>query len=67
VTCVLGLSDEVWSPSSCDSCGEMKRAVGRGPVLEGPRVFFKIGCGMGPAARDATDEEAVLGWPRARC
>lgn len=61
MTCVLGLADEVWSPSSCDSWGEMKRAVGRGPVLDGPRVFFKMGCGIDAGGRDATDDEVVLG------
>lgn len=29
--------------SSSDSCGEMNRAVGRGPDADGPLDFFKIG------------------------
>jgi hypothetical protein len=38
----------------------MKRAVGRGPVVEGPRDFLRIGCGV--AALLDTLEDVVLGW-----
>ena len=33
--------------SSSESCGETNLAVGRGPDVEGPRDFFRIGCGGG--------------------
>lgn len=32
-------------PSASDPGGETNRAVGRGPELEGPLGFFKMGCG----------------------
>lgn len=35
--------DELGSGSSCDSCGEINRAVGLGPLEEGPLDFFRIG------------------------
>lgn len=38
------------SPSSSDGCGDTKRAVGRGPDVEGPLGFFKIGCDAGGLA-----------------
>jgi hypothetical protein len=45
------LSDEVisgsFSSSSGESWGDRNRAVGRGPVADGPRDFFKIGCAGG--------------------
>lgn len=37
----------------------MKRAVGRGPVVDGPRDFFRIGCGV--AALLDTLDDVVLG------
>lgn len=39
----------------------MKRAVGRGPLLEGPLVFFKMGCGITVGALDVAEEDVVLG------
>lgn len=39
----------------------MNRAVGRGPPVDGPLVFFKIGCGIGAGALDI--EEAVVVIP----
>lgn len=46
--------------SASDSCGEMKRAVGRGPVEDGPLVFLRMGCGIGAGALDAVEEDVVL-------
>ena len=40
--------------SSSEVCGDMNRAVGRGPVLEGPLLFLSIGGGMA-----ATDFERL--------
>jgi len=51
--------DELGSFS--ESCGEMKRAVGRGPVVEGPLLFFRMGCGIGAGALDVVDDDVVLG------
>jgi len=39
----------------------MKRAVGRGPVVEGPLFFFRMGCGIGAGALDVVDDDVVLG------
>jgi hypothetical protein len=66
----LGLTEEAGSVSSCDSCGEINRAVGLGPVEEGPLVFLSMGWGIGAGAREAVEEEVVLGrlrfgWLRA--
>lgn len=48
---VIVLPDEgissSFSASSSDACGDTNRAVGRGPVVEGPLGFFKIGWGGG--------------------
>ena len=55
----MGLTGELTSFS--ESWGEINRAVGRGPVVEGPRVFFKIGCGVTAGAFDAIDDDVVLG------
>ena len=42
------LPDEGMSPlSSGEPAGDMKRAVGRGPVDDDPLGFFKIGCDGG--------------------
>lgn len=38
----------------------MKRAVGRGPVDEGPLDFLRIGCG-GAAPFDPLEDVVVLG------
>lgn len=35
------------SPSSSESQGDTNRAVGRGPVVDGPLDFFRIGGGLG--------------------
>jgi hypothetical protein len=61
VTCELKLADDI--DSSSDSCGEMKRAVGRGPVVEGPLDFLSMGCGITEGALDVVDEDVVLGRP----
>ena len=48
-------------PSSfSELCGEIKRAVGRGPLVEGPRLFFRIGCGATEGAFNAADDVVVL-------
>jgi hypothetical protein len=39
----------------------MKRAVGRGPLADGPLVFLRIGCGIGTGFLDAVEEDVVLG------
>jgi hypothetical protein len=57
-TCEFEPADESSSASLSDSCGEMKRAVGRGPVVEGPLDFLRIGCGM---TTGLLEEEFVLG------
>jgi hypothetical protein len=66
MTCEFGLLDlldelVVVAVSASDSCGEMKRAVGRGPVEDGPLVFLRIGCGIEAGGLDAVDEGVVLG------
>ncbi len=38
----------------------MKRAVGRGPVVEGPRFFFKIGCGIEACDFEFEEDEAIV-------
>lgn len=53
-------ADETGSVSCSDSCGETNRAVGRGPVVEGPLVFFNIGCGMTVGGLDKLEDELVL-------
>jgi hypothetical protein len=55
------LTEDEGSASPSDSGGEMKRAVGRGPLADGPLVFFKIGCGIGAWFLDAIEEDVVLG------
>jgi hypothetical protein len=35
--------------SSSEVCGDINRAVGRGPVLEGPLLFLSIGGGIAAA------------------
>lgn len=65
-TCVFGLTDELGSASPSESGGEMNRAVGRGPDVDGPLAFFKMGWGIGGGALDVTEEDAVVlgrGWP----
>lgn len=44
--------------SVSESGGDINRAIGRGPVEDGPLVFFRIGCGMG-AGDLATEDEGV--------
>src|SRR5690349_7414574 len=60
-TCEFEPTEESGSVSFSDSWGEMKRAVGRGPLLEGPRVFFKMGGGIAVGGLEADEEEVVLG------
>jgi len=38
----------------------MKRAVGRGPLVEGPLVFLRIGCGVILWALEAAEDDVVL-------
>lgn len=45
------------SSSLADSCGETKRAVGRGPDEDGPLDFFNMGCGGG--GLEALDEKLL--------
>lgn len=47
---VAMLPDDVsssFTSSSSDTWGDMNRAVGRGPEVEGPLDFLRIGCGGG--------------------
>lgn len=44
--------------SSSESCGETNLAVGRGPDVEGPRDFFRIGCGGG----GLEDDDAIVSF-----
>lgn len=60
-TCELVPTGESGSPSFSDSCGEMKRAVGRGPVVEGPLVFLRIGCGITVGVLESVEDDVVLG------
>lgn len=60
-TCELVPTGESGSPSFSDSCGEMNRAVGRWPVVEGPLVFLRIGCGITVGVLDSVEEDVVLG------
>jgi hypothetical protein len=55
------LTEDEGSASPSDSGGEMKRAVGRGPLADGPLVFLRIGCGIGKGFLDAVEEDVVLG------
>ncbi len=59
-TCELILTEDSGSCSSSDPCGEMKRAVGRGPVEEGPLFFFNIGCGMEACDFEFEEDEAMV-------
>ena len=52
---------EIGALSSADSCGDMNRAVGRGPVVEGPLVFLRIGCGITAGPLEAIEDDVVLG------
>lgn len=51
VATVVALLDEGISGSlvsaSGEPCGDKKRAVGRGPIVDGPRDFLRIGCAGG--------------------
>ena len=53
--------DDGSASSPSDSGGEMKRAVGRGPLVDGPLVFLRMGCGIGTAFLDAVEDDVVLG------
>ena len=65
-TCAAAvLLDELSSlgrDSSSESGGEANRAVGRGPVLESPLDFFRIGCGGGGRLEDA-ESSLIVGVP----
>ena len=41
--CELVLTEDEGSASPSDSGGEIKRAVGRGPPIDGPLVFLRMG------------------------
>lgn len=55
------LTEDDGSASTSDSGGEIKRAVGRGPLVDGPLVFLRMGCGIGTALLDAVEDDVVLG------
>ena len=57
------LTEDDGSASPSDSGGEMKRAVGRGPLVDGPLVFLRMGCGIGTGFLDAVEDEVVLSRP----
>jgi hypothetical protein len=59
--CELVLTEDDGSASPSDSGGEMKRAVGRGPLVDGPLVFLRMGCGIGTGFLDAVEDDVVLG------
>jgi hypothetical protein len=61
ITCELVPTGESGSVSFSDSCGETKRAVGRGPVVEGPLVFLRMGCGNAVGDLDDIEDDVVLG------
>lgn len=48
--------------SSSESGGDAKRAVGRGPVLESPLDFFRMGCGGGGRLEEA-ESSLIVGVP----
>lgn len=58
-TCEFVLPKE--RSSFSESWGDMKRAVGRGPVVNGPRDFFNMGCGMMTGVFEAVEDDVVLG------
>lgn len=60
-TCELVLTGESGSVSLSDSCGETKRAVGRGPEVEGPLVFLRMGCGSAAEALGIVEDDVVFG------
>jgi hypothetical protein len=64
ITCapkpVLGEVSAASSSSSSELCGDMNRAVGRGPVLEGPLLFLRIGGGMADEFFEALEECRLL-------
>lgn len=41
--------------SSSEVCGDINRAVGRGPVLDGPLLFLSIGGGIAAAYLERLD------------
>ncbi len=59
--CELVLTEDDRSASPSDSGGEMKRAVGRGPLEDGPLVFLRMGCGIGAGILDAVEDDVILG------
>lgn len=59
--CELALTEDDRSASASDSGGEMKRAVGRGPLVDGPLVFLRMGCGIGTGFLEVVEDEVVLG------
>lgn len=60
IICEFGLADEVAPVSPSESGGEIKRAVGRGPVADGPLVFLSIGGGITVWPREAAEDDVVL-------
>jgi hypothetical protein len=59
--CELVLIEDDKSASPSDSGGEMKRAVGRGPLVDGPLVFLRMGCGIGAGFLNAAEDDVILG------
>jgi hypothetical protein len=57
----LVLTEDDGSASSSDSGGETKRAVGRGPLVDGPLVFLRMGCGIGAGFLNAAEDDVILG------
>ena len=55
------LTGDEGSGSPSDSGGEIKRAVGRGLLVDGPLVFLRMGCGIGAGFLEAIDDDVVLG------
>lgn len=64
ITCELVPADELSSVSLSDSGGEINRAVGRGPAIEGPLDFFRMGCGIGVAVLEIVEGNLVSGLLR---
>ena len=50
------MTDDSGACSSSVSGGETNLAVGFGPVLDGPRVFLRMGCGIGALFLDEDDD-----------
>jgi hypothetical protein len=58
--CESVLTEDDRSASPSDSGGEMKRAVGRGPFVDGP-LALRMGCGIGAGFLNAAEDDVILG------